>query len=121
MKHFVALLLLFLNLLCGYINPVSSSTINTHNVLVIQSLTEKYHQKTEIYNYVNNERALLRRNNDSEIYTSAIKEICGSGQNYLTNNIFSYAKLYKNYGGEVADVHNREYTHLEHEICARAP
>ena len=121
MKHFLALLLLFINLFCGHINPVYSNAINAHNALVIQSSTEKSHHKTEIYNYVNNEHALLRKNNDSEIYTSAIRETGGSGENGLINCSLKYAKLYIVFNYEIADVYNNISSHLEHEICTRAP
>ena len=121
MRHFLALLLLFINIFCGYINPVYSNAITAHNALVIQSSTEKSHHKTEIYNYVNNEHALLRKNNDSEIYTSAIRETGGSGENNLINNIFHHVELYISFAFKSTDVYNNISSHLEHEICTRAP
>lgn len=115
---FIGLVLFFELLFCG-IKPAYSVVLPQNNTVEIQEI--KQNSQKEIYNSKNYEHAVLRINNDSEIYTSLIRETFGNGYDkisatddvyYVSTNVFINNPIAKNHYIS---------SNLKNEICTRAP
>lgn len=120
-NFFIALFLLFEFLFCGVnFHAVRASQVSYSN----KEITQNIYNNTQksVHTYKNFEHAILRFNNDSEIYTSVIRKISNGNSNSNLKNInyINFSDITGRYSNSTIIFHNIKYI-FENEICTRAP